>query len=203
MFGIWRRPTMESMLEAIRPCGIALRDGVSPEALLRKQTPWDSGRTRATIEKRGFEMLLVAMGDDPYDYEAGKPLDPYCDDVWHFDVEFIEDHGAYRTIVERLRRMTAGDLVFDRVADFVDVEGAVAWVELTSADKVERINLVVNNDWTDGAIFSEMQRRLAATGSPRRFAEQSLGQDCLIICQTPEKLKALNRATGLSFRVMK
>lgn len=203
MFGIWRRPTMEEMLEAIRACGIALRDGVLPEALLRKQTQWDSGRTRAMIEKPGFEMLLVAMGDDPFDYEAGRPLDPCSDDVWHFDVEFIEDHGAYKTIVERLCRMTGGDLAFDQVADYVDVEGEVAWVELTSAGKVERINLVVNNDWTDGEIFSEMQRRLSATGSLRRFAEQSLGQDCLIVCQTPEKLKALNRATGLSFRVMK
>jgi hypothetical protein len=48
-----------------------------------------------------------------------------------------------------------------------------------------------------------MQRRLGATGSQRRFAEQSLGQDCLIVCQTTEKLKALNRAAGLNFRVMK
>jgi hypothetical protein len=194
---------MEAMLEAIRPCGVALRDGVSPEALLRKQTPWDSGRSRAMVEKRGFEMLLVAMGDDPYDFEAGKALDPFSDDVWHFDVEFIEDHGAYKTIVERLCRMTGGDLAFDQVTDFVDVEREVAWVELARAGKVERIDLVVDNDWTDPAIFAEMQRRLGATGSVRRFAEQSLGQDCLIVCQPPEKLNALNRVAGLRFRVLK
>jgi hypothetical protein len=194
---------MEAMLEAIRPCGVALRDGVLPEALLRKQNRWEGERSRAIIQKRGFEMLLVAMGDDPYDYEAGKPLDPYSDDVWHFDVEFIEDHGAYKTIVDRLSRMTGGDLAFDQVADYVDVEGEVAWVELSQGGKTERVELTVDNDWTDGKIFTEMQRRLCAKGSQRRFAEQSLGQDCLFVCQTPEKLKALNRVTGLRFRVLK
>jgi hypothetical protein len=194
---------MEAMLAAIRPSGIALREGVTPEALLRKQTRWDSGRSRAIIEKRGFEMLLVAMGDDPYDYETGKPLDPYSDDVWHFDVESIEDHGAYKTIADRLSRMTGGDLVFDQVADYVDVEGEVAWVELSQGGKTERVELTIDNDWTDGKKFSEMQRRLVAAGSQRRFAGQSLGQDCLFVCLAPEKLKVLNRATGLSFRVMK
>jgi hypothetical protein len=203
MFRFWKRPTMEAMLAAIRPCGIALRDGVPLDALLRKQTPSDSGRSRAMVEKRGFEMLLALMADDPYDFEAHRDLDPYGDDVWHFDVEFIEDHGAYKTIADRLSRMTGGDLVFDQVADYVDVEGEAAWVELSQGGKTERVELTVDNDWTDGKIFSEMQWRLCATGSQRRFAWHTLGQDCLIVCQPPEKLKALNRVTGLRFRAMK
>jgi hypothetical protein len=201
--GFWKRPTLEMMLEAIRPCGVALRDGVPTDALFQQRTPWEGERSRATIEKRGFEALLIAMGDDPYDFEARTPLEPPSDDVWHFDVEFIENHGAYKTIVDRLCRTTGGDLVFDQVTDYVDVEEQVAWVELTRAGKAERVDLSVDNDWTDPKIFAEMQRRLAATGSPRRFAEQSLGQDCLIVCQTPENLKALNRVAGLRFRPMK
>jgi hypothetical protein len=137
------------------------------------------------VEKCGFEMLLALMGDDPYDFEAHKDLDPYSDDVWHFDVEFIEDHGAYKTIADRLSRMTGGDLVFDQVADYVDVEGEIAWVELSQGGKTERVELTIDND------------------SQRRFAWHTLGQDCLIVCLTPEKLKALNRDTGLRFRVMK
>lgn len=201
-FGLWKRQSLQSMLETAAACGISLRDGVSPDVLYRQRTRWEPARSPATIEKGGFESLLIAMGDDPYDATTFAPLDPPSDDVWHFDVEFIEDHGAYKSIVDRLCRMTNGDLSFDAVADYVDVDVGVAWVEVSSAGRRERIELTVDNDWTDPKIFSEMQERLKATGSVRRFAMHGLGQDCLIVCQTQDNLTALNRATGLRFRVM-
>ncbi len=189
------------MLAAIAPCGLSLCEGAAPDVLLRQRTQWKSERSRATLEKSGFQSLLIAMGNDPYDPKSFKPLDPPSDDVWHFDVEFIEGHGAYKIIVDRLCRMTRGDLTFDRVTDYVDVEERVAWVELTRAGGSERIDLTIDDDWTDPKIFLEMQQRLVATGSPRRFAMLGLGQDCLIVCQTLENLKTLNRVTGLRFRV--
>jgi hypothetical protein len=140
------------------------------------------------------------MGDDSYDPNSSKPLGPPSDDVWHFDVKCIEGRGAYKIIVDRLCRMTKGDLAFDQVKDDVDADQRIAWVELTRAGESERIDLTFDDNWVDPGIFSDMQQRLAATGSPRRFAARGLGQDCLIVCQTPQSLKALNRATGLRFR---
>ncbi|WP_436440810.1 hypothetical protein, partial [Enterococcus faecium] len=78
--------------------------------------------------------------------------------------------------------MTKGILSLNEIEDYVDVEEGVAWVEMKRAGRTERIELTVNNDWTDPKIFLEMQERLKTTGSSRRFAMQSLGQDCLIVC---------------------
>lgn len=198
-FGFRKRRSLQQMLDTVAACGLSLREGVSAEALYQPRTQWEPERSVATIEKGGFESLLIAMGDEGYDPATHVSLDPPSDDVWYFDVEFIEGHGAYKTIVKRLCRMTRGGLSFNEIEDYVDVEEGVAWVELKSAGRTERIELTVNNDWTDPKIFLEMQERLKATGSSRRFAMQSLGQDCLIVCQTPENLKALHRATGLRF----
>jgi hypothetical protein len=160
----WRRQTLEQMLDALAACGVSLREGASAELLVREKTAIDGGTSRATLEKGGFESVLIAMGDE-IDAPEGAPVDPPSDDVWHFDVEFIEDHGAYRTIVERLCKMTHGDFRCDRVDDYVDVDAGVAWVELTRAGETERVTLRVDNDWTDERIFSVLQEKLAATGS--------------------------------------
>src|SRR5207253_3556098 len=96
--------------------------------------------------------------------------------------------------------MTRGDLVFDEAKDFVDVAEGVVWVEVSRAGKTERIDLAANDDWVDARIFSCVQEHLASTGSRRRFAVHSFdGQDCLIVCQTADTLKVLNRVTGLRF----
>ena len=92
-------------------------------------------------------------------------------------------------------------ITFDRTVDHVDVEKKVAWIELTRAGRTDRLDLRIDDDWTDEAVFGFMQDRLIDAGSVRRFAKQSLGQDLLMVCMPPPDLQRLNRLTGLRFRV--
>jgi len=155
---------------------------------------------RADIEKGGFEILLAVMGDEQFDPKTFAVLEPLTDDVWHFDTEAIEDHGAYVRIVECCRRLAGGDLKFDDVRDYVDVEEETAWVEVSHDGRTERVDLKVKNDWVDANIFAKLQDWLEQSGSRRCFAAQGLGQDLLLICKPPDQVKAINRATGLRFK---
>ncbi len=193
LFGLGKKKTVEAMLAELVAVGIQLHPGVSAEQLV---APF----TRAAVEKGGFEMLLAVMGDEQIDPKTFAVGDPLSDDIWHFDVEAIEDHGSYARIVENCCRLTAGDLKFEGLRDYVDVEEEIAWVELSTNGRNERVDLKVDNDWVDSKIFDKLQEWLLQAGSKRRFVAQGLGQDLLLICKQPEQVKMINRATGLHFK---
>lgn len=193
LFGLGKRKTVETMLAELATVGIELRPGIGAAQLT-------ATHARAGIEKGGFEMLLAVMGDEQLDPKTFEVLEPLSDDVWHFDTEAIEDHGAYVRIVEACGRLAGGDLKFDGLHDYVDVQERTAWVELSCNGRDERVDLKVNNDWVDPRIFAKLQDWLEQSGSRRCFAAQGLGQDLLLICKQPEQVNAINRATGLRFK---
>jgi len=193
LFGFGKKKTVEAMLAELVGVGIKLRPGIDAEQLV---APF----TRAAVEKGGFEMLLAVMGDEQMDPKTFAMRDPLSDDVWHFDVEAIEDHGCYVRIVENCCRLTGGDLKLEGLKDYVDVEKEIAWVEFSINGQTERLDLKVDNDWVDPEIFDKLAECLDETGSRRRFATQGLGQDLLLICKSPEQISMINRATGLRFK---
>ena len=192
LFGLGKKKTVEAMLTELAAVGIELHPGISVDQLA-------ASYTRADLEKGGFEILLAVMGDEPFDPKTFAVLDPLSDDVWHFDTEAIEDHGAYVRIVENCSRLTGGDLKFEGVRDYVDVEKEIAWVEVSTNGRSDRIDLKIDNDWVDPKIFAKLQDWLDQAGSGRRFAVQGLGQDVLLICKQPEQIRMINRASGLRF----
>jgi hypothetical protein len=193
MFGLGKKKTVEVMLAELAAVGIELRPGTSMDQLLAEHP-------RAAVEESGFEILLAVMGDEQFDPKTFEVLNPLSDDVWHFDTEAIEDHGAYVRIVENCCRLTGGDLKPEGLRDYVDVDKEVAWVGLSTAGRTERVDLKVDNDWVDPKIFAKLGEWLDETGSRRRFASQGLGQDLLLICKQPEQIATINRATGLRFK---
>jgi hypothetical protein len=192
LFGLGKKKTVETMLAELAAVGIELRPGISVDQLL-------ADHPRAAVEEGGFELLLAVMGDEQFDPKTFEVLNPLSDDVWHFDTEAIEDHGAYVRIVENCSRLTGGDLKFEGVRDYVDVEKEIAWVEVSTNGRSDRIDLKIDNDWVDPKIFAKLQDWLDQAGSGRRFAVQGLGQDVLLICKQPEQIRMINRASGLRF----
>jgi hypothetical protein len=191
MFGLGRKKEkVEAMLAEAAAAGVALRPGTPIE---RVWAEWG----RDEIEKRGFEMLLVALGGEQLDQGTLQPLEPLSDDVWHFDSECIEDHGSYARIVHNCCRISGGELKFDRVSDYVDVEVGIAWVELESAGSTQRVELRVKNDWVDQKIFDEMNRALG--DGYRQITMHALGQDCLLLCKSLSQTVDINRKLGLRF----
>ena len=192
LFGLGKKKTVEAMLTELAAVGIELHPGISVDQLL-------ADHPRAAVEEGGFELLLAVMGDEQFDPKTFEVLNPLSDDVWHFDTEAIEDHGAYVRIVENCSRLTGGDLKFEGVRDYVDVEKEIAWVEVSTNGRSDRIDLKIDNDWVDPKIFAKLQDWLDQAGSGRRFAVQGLGQDVLLICKQPEQIRMINRASGLRF----
>ena len=193
LFGSWKKKAVETMLAELAAVGIALRPGVGPEQIFVEHP-------RAAVEQGGFELLLAVMGDEQFDPKTFAILDPLSDDVWHFDTEAIEDHGSYKRIVENCLRLTGEELRAESIEDYIDVDNTIAWVSLSINGQTRRVDLKVNDDWVDPAIFDHVQAWLGEAGSRRRFAAQGLGQDLLLICKQPEQIGAINRATGLHFK---
>jgi hypothetical protein len=183
-----KKKSVETMLEEAAAVGIALRPGVEPQHL------W-AGRSKSKFESGGFLTLLGNMGDE--DCEAG--VEPLSDDIWHFDVEAINDHGDYVRIVENCCRLTGGDLNFERIADHVDIANKRAFIEVIANGHGQRVDLDVDDDCVDEKVFKFLMDQLAATGSKRQFAAHTPGQDMLLICKTPSETNAISRATGLRF----
>ena len=151
-----------------------------------------------------IEHLLAVMGEEQFDEAAEEPSSLSdevwsSDDVWHFDYEAIEDHGAYKQIVQNCCRISGGDLSFDEITDYVDLEEEVAWVELRTRSKYSKLTLKVKNDWADPSIFLELNKLLKAANSTKQLFQHDLGQDVLMICRPENEVISINKATGLKF----
>src|SRR5260221_470621 len=61
-------------------------------------------------------LLLAVLGSD---VERGN-YERISDDIWNFDAECIEDHGAYVDVVSRFVTLAKGALPLTGIADYVD-----------------------------------------------------------------------------------
>lgn len=187
------QPSLEEQLATLRKLGIELRPGIGVERLTR------SDDLKEHSGEPPYERLLILMGGTTEE----EPFEPLSEDIWHFDTECIEDHGAYVAIAERVRGLADGDLPLSEIDDYVDVEEGVAWLSFRLNGKQHKWDLKVDDDWVDPEIFVKFDQLLAEQGSKKRLTYYDLGgQDCLIGCGTEENLRALRRETGLNFKWM-
>ena len=122
------------------------------------------------------------------------------DDIWHFDAECIEDHGAYVSILDRFVILSKGVLPITNVRDFVDVQEGQAWVEFSLDGKKEHWDLEVSDDWVDPNLYSRLQALAVARGAGKRFFIAGLGQDSLISFGDDVMRKQLSTFSGLEFQ---
>ena len=184
----------EVIIGLIEAAGIRFKSDAARQAVLL-EVP-DYVKSGANIA----EALLCAMGDEQLDEETFEQKPWLSDDVWHFDYEAIEDHGAYKSIVENCVRISGATIQIDDIADYVDIEEGKAWVEFSHLGKRKKHHLRVDDDWADPKLFGMLNSILDLDGSPRRFAQHDLGQDCLIICRSASEISDLNKTAGLKFR---
>jgi hypothetical protein len=118
--------------------------------------------------------------------------------VWNFDVEAIEDHGAYVEIMKNLERISRGEIRFENLKDFVDIESEKAWVSFTVRGKSYRWDLKVEDDWADPGLFTKLVKLTEELNTRGRYTYFFTGgQDALIGYETPEGRDAIVKATGL------
>ena len=190
---MFRRTTNSSpddILSALADCGIRARAGTTAVELV-------NAAGQQWFSEQPYLSVIVTLGSE----REQAPYDRFCDNVWHFDTECIEDHGDYVTIAQRLRDLACGDLPIAGIRDHVDIEAGVAWLDFMIGSEKTRWDAEVNDDWVDATILSRFASLLSHSKTGRRFTYLDLGgQDCVIGCSTPQQLKVLNRATGLRFQ---
>jgi len=180
---------LEEQLKALKDLGIRLRRGMTVDHVL-------VSFPREDYEKRPFELLLTTMGSE---LEV-EPYERLSDDVWHFDAECIEDHGAYVDIAERVAVLAGLEL--GDVKDYVRADADEAWLAFTLDGVRHKWDLEVEDDWADESVFEKFDALLQASGDQRLITLQWGGQDCLILAGNAERLQRLRETTGLDFHWM-
>lgn len=193
MFDIFKKKpavplTLERKLEILAECGLSLAPPFTAQDLLES---WP----REQFELPGFNLTLVGLGMT----EERPPWRNHSVNVWHFDTECIEDHGSYVRIAERMAELTQGSLVLQNVRDQVDIDAGIASLDFEHAGNPVHMDLEVNDDWVDPAVFSHFIRLLAISDPAKVFLHYDLeGQDLLIACVTRNQYAALKQA-GVNF----
>lgn len=157
----------------------------------------------ADFEKLKSDKLIVEQPFSHLYMELGRglqrePWTPFTNRVWDFDTEAIEDHGAYVEIMRNLERISRGELKFDNLKDYVDIEERKAWVSFSINGQDFRWDLVVDDDWVDPQLFTkvvELTRKLNTKGRYTYF--DTGGQNAVVGFETPESRAAIIKATGL------
>lgn len=179
--------SFEQQIETFKNLGFKLNRGISVSDIDR----WGGKRE---FEERPYMMLYITLGQTI----EQEPWTRLTDRVWDFDVEAIEDHGAYVEIIRNLERISRGELKFENPKDFVDIENEKAWVSFSVGGKNYKWNLTVDNDWADTTLFTkvvELTRTLKTKGRYTYF--NTGGQNAVIGYETPEARDAIIKATGL------
>ena len=127
-----------------------------------------------------------------------EPETPITNNCWDFDVEAIEDHGAYIYIMENISRITNGELIFENLKDYVDINEGEAWVSFTCRGDNYKWNLEVDNDWADGNLFDKVQELTGKYKTKGKFTYFNPGGQSFVLgYATPEELEKIRQATGL------
>lgn len=180
--------SLEQKLEVLACCGLKLAEPFTVNDLL---TSW----SREEYEEAGFDLVLVGLGMT----EEQEPWRNHSVNLWYFDTECIEDHGAYKRIVERMAEMTQGSLPLENIQDYVDVEKEEAWFSFSFQGKETRVDCVVEDDWVDASIFASFIELLNTADPSKTYIYYDLGgQDGIIGCVSKGNLKALKK-NGVKF----
>jgi hypothetical protein len=180
--------SVASAVKQLAAVGIRMRPGITPDGLLNSL----GGNMESPVD---WTLLLCALGSQA---ESGD-FEWVSDDIWHFDTECIEDHGAYVEVVGRFIALAKGALPMTQLRDHVDVLEGKAWLEFTLDDKTQHWDLVVDEDWVDPELYSRIQQLVVPRGAGRRFIIVALGQDCLIGFGDDHLRQVLLQLTGLQF----
>src|ERR1051326_1652965 len=111
------KPSLEEQLKVLTGGGIRLLSSITINHLL-------SSFDRESYESEPYSLLLTVMGSEA----EGAPFTYLSDNIWHFDTECIEGHGAYIAIAQRMSDLAGGALPLVDINDYVDLEEEKAWL---------------------------------------------------------------------------
>ena len=180
--------SIEAQLAELAKAGLVVNPGVVEADLT-------TFHSRAEMEKKPYAGLVEVLGIEL----EREPFTPICDRLWMCDFERIEDHGAYREVVERLERMTGGALQLSGIADYVVIDEEKAWVEFDRGGQRTHWDLRIQDDWLDEQVLRRYAALLATSGSPIRLYinETDYGQTAFLGAFTAEEKAAFEKLSPI------
>jgi hypothetical protein len=180
-------PTLEDKLATLKKCGIGLTPPYTVKDLL-------DDSDREALENPGYDELLIELGA-----EEEEPYRKLSANVWYFDTEAISEPGDYKLIAERMMEMTQGSLILQDIKDYVDLDKSEAWLSFTFNRRPIKMNLAVNDDWVDAAVFRKFVELLKEADPSKIYLYYDLGgQDCVFGCVKKTEYECL-RSQGVKF----
>lgn len=182
------KPKFEMELETFTQLGFTLNSGVNISDILEMY------EDQAEFEEQPYSLLYQILG---LTIER-EPWTPITNKCWNFDLEAIEDNGGYVDIMTNIARITNGDLLFENLQDYVNIDEGKAWVSFTCKGDRYKWDLRVDNDWADGDLFDKVQALAEKYKTNGRFTFFNTGgQDFVLGYCSPEEHQRLRQATGL------
>jgi hypothetical protein len=180
--------SFDEQLKTFTELGFKLNEGIDTSDINR----WGNGHKE--FEDQPYHLMYMTLGQTI----EREPWTPITNKCWDFDLEAIEDHGAYVEIMENISRITNEDLMFENIKDYVDLEEGKAWVSFTCNGDNYKWNLKVDDDWADGNLFDKVQDLTVKYKTKGKFTFFNTGgQDFVLGYSTPEELEKIKSATGL------
>ncbi len=176
--------TLEQQLEKLAKLGFKLNDGISIDDLLYSCD-------REEYESEPYDTIMFILGSEVEREPWGRY---FCDQVWNFDVECIEDSGAYVTIVENMCRIAGLPNLITNLKDYVDLDNGEAWLKYTIDGKNRHFNVRVDDDWADPDTVSAVMTDIERNG--QRFYAIDNGQASILFFLDKEIARELNELTG-------
>lgn len=181
--------SFEEQLKTYEKLGFKLNDGITKETLLESYDKSD-------FEDDTWVLMYVTLGSTI----EREPWTPITNDCWHFDAECIVDNGSYMEILENLKRISKGQLNFENIKDFVDIENEKAWVSFDFEGQHYKWNLRVVDDWVDGALFDKVQNLNLEANNSKKFTVYGLGQDGVIGYMSEKEMLEFKRMTNIRIK---
>lgn len=178
--------SFEKQLQIFKELGFELNTGANKSDIER----WE----KQDFLDDPFSLMYMTLGQT-IEREPWTPLTNKC---WDFDTEAIEDHGSYVEIFKNLERITEGELNFENLKDYVDIEEEEAWVSFTFRGIEYKWDLKVDDDWVDTDLFSKIVALTIKNNSKGKYTYfDTGGQNAVFGFETPESLKEIKNRTGL------
>lgn len=186
MFSFLRKPSTVSLHSQLNELA---KLGVAPSANVTVDD-WESFHPLADYEAKPYYNIIEALGWDIQrdDYS------PMCASLWMCDYERIEDHGAYKEIIERLQLLSGSALSISNISDFVDIEGDKAWVEFDLGGTRHHWDAKVDNDWMDPYIIVRFDELLRKNTNLTIYSNHTdFGQSALFTCMSAQQFEAFRK----------
>lgn len=180
---------LETQIEKLAKIGLRLNEGISVKDFLQS---FD----RKEYEENPFDLILFVYGIEVEEAPWGRF---FCDRVWNFDTECIEDHGDYVSIVQNFHRITGRAKNLSDVSDQIDIENGSASLQYKIDGEQRFYDIKINDDWADPETVSSIMEDLKGEGF--EFYPKDNGQASIWFYLRYNEMKELNTIAGNVFKL--